>query len=64
QRLDYAESWAWVHWMLHNNPQTRSALIEYANNPSQAVGLPLSRRLRQFHPNPESALAEWIAAAK
>lgn len=23
QRLDYAESWAWVHWALHTHPETR-----------------------------------------
>lgn len=61
QRLDYAESWAWVHWMLHNNPQTRTSLLDYANYPDQAAAMPLSRKLAIIIPSPEQALSEWIA---
>ncbi len=64
QRLDYAESWAWVHWMLHNNTQTRSALLEYAHNPALASTQPLIRRLQRVHPNAETALIQWIEAAR
>ncbi len=60
QRLDYAESWAWVHWMLHNNPQTRRSLLDYANYPERAAALPLSKRLAKIIPSPEQALTEWI----
>ena len=28
-RLDYQESWAWVHFLLHESPETRSLLLEY-----------------------------------
>ncbi len=61
QRLDYAESWAWVHWMLHNNPQTRTSLLDYLNYPDRADAMPLSRRLNLLMPSPEQALARWIA---
>lgn len=46
QRVDYQESWAWVHFMLHHTPETRQALLGYLqdlrvqNNP-----YPLSKRL-------------------
>lgn len=29
QRLDYQESWAWVHYMLHLSPETRDVLCDY-----------------------------------
>lgn len=61
QRLDYAESWAWVHWMLHNNPQTRRSLLEYLHHPEQGAAIPLSKRLAKIIPSPEQSLTEWIA---
>ncbi|MBL4885088.1 MAG: hypothetical protein JKY95_11210 [Planctomycetaceae bacterium] len=61
QRLDYAESWAWVHWMLHNNPQTRKSLLDYAHHPEQQAAIPLSKRLTKIIPNPEQELTDWIA---
>lgn len=64
QRLDYAESWAWVHWMLHHTPQTRSILLEYTHQPRRAQSVPLHQRLRQFDPQPERSLNAWIASSK
>jgi hypothetical protein len=29
QQVDYAESWAWVHWLLETTPQRREALQDY-----------------------------------
>lgn len=29
QRMDYQESWAWVHFMLHSSPETRDVLLTY-----------------------------------
>lgn len=29
QRLDYQESWAWAHYMLHMSPETRDVLCDY-----------------------------------
>lgn len=28
-RLDYQESWAWVHFLLHESPDTRALLLDY-----------------------------------
>lgn len=28
-QLDYAESWCWVHWMLHSSPERKRMLIDY-----------------------------------
>lgn len=47
-RLDYQESWAWVHFLLHESPETRSLLLGYME------GL-------QNTSHPES-LAEHVAA--
>lgn len=42
----YAESWAWVHWLLHTTPARRRALEEYlADLRRDGSTLPLSRRL-------------------
>ena len=29
QQLDYAESWAWVHWLLETTPRRREVLQDY-----------------------------------
>lgn len=29
KRVDYQEAWAWVHFLLHSSPDTRTALIDY-----------------------------------
>ncbi len=29
QRIDYQESWAWVHYLLHSSPETRQELLAY-----------------------------------
>ncbi len=63
QRLDYAESWAWVHWMLHNNPQTRASLLEYLHQGGKSQATPLSQRVKAFHPQPERELARWIESS-
>ncbi len=57
---DYAESWAWVHWLLET-PERRQTLRGYL----QAVrrdgdAAPLSRVLRQQVPTPELSLAEHV----
>lgn len=63
QRLDYAESWAWVHWLLHHSPQSRKSLLEYIHQPGPAK-TPLSQRILQFNPQPEKSLVEWIRASR
>jgi len=42
----YAESWAWVHWLLHTTPGRRRVLQEYlADLRRDGVAAPLSSRL-------------------
>ncbi len=42
----YRDSWSWVHFLLHRNPQTRQLLIAYLQGArSGAQQLPLSRQL-------------------
>lgn len=50
QRLDYQESWAWVHFMLHGSPETRSVLCDYLHElrRRQDAG-PISRRLADWN---------------
>lgn len=42
---DYRESWAWVHYMLHNSAASRSALLGYLRDPRRAEGPSLADRL-------------------
>lgn len=48
---DYQESWAWVHFMLHQSPETRTALLGYLADlrKSSDAGL-LQKRLREVVP--------------
>lgn len=32
QKWDYQEAWAWVHFMLHASPETRTILLDYLND--------------------------------
>jgi hypothetical protein len=31
-RLDYQEAWAWVHFLMHESPETRSLLLGYVES--------------------------------
>lgn len=56
-QLDYAESWAWVHWMLHSEANYRKALLKYLQKLQGpgAVGK-LENELLRFNPRPDVAL--------
>jgi hypothetical protein len=42
----YRDSWAWVHFLLHRNPQTRKLLVDYlAQHRQDAAVEPLTRRI-------------------
>ena len=62
QRLDYAESWAWVHWMLHSHPQMRAVFVKHLNECDQRIPSTLVNSLRQIAGSPEQKLVEWIEA--
>lgn len=51
QRVDYQESWAWVHFMLHESPASRQVLLDYlARLRESASPGPLSASLEQTMP--------------
>lgn len=59
---EYAESWAWVHFLLHSAPETRRLLQEYLYSLHlNGSTVPLSTRLVWLLRNPEDHLAEHLA---
>lgn len=58
---DYAESWAWIHYLLNGRPELRDVLRAYLtelrSNPAAA---PMSARLAQVEPRVEDALIEHV----
>jgi len=58
---DYAEAWAWVHFLLQSRPEQRELLRRYLPD-LRRVGRvePLSTRLRQVVGDPEPVLVEHI----
>lgn len=60
-QVDYAESWAWVHFMLESSPQHRDVLRNYLQTLLQsAPPMPLSLTLRQIDPACNQHLAEHL----
>ncbi len=63
QRIDYQESWAWVHFMLHSTPDAREALLAYiADLRSGSVDVPLSERLQENHPQVIDRFTNYVAS--
>jgi hypothetical protein len=60
-QLEYAEAWAWVHWMLETHPRSRQILQTYlADLRRDGATPPLSVYLRQLGGNPEAMLVEHV----
>ncbi len=60
---DYAESWAWVHWMLETSPARRDLLQRYLRGLSDSHGKkPLSDELLRAEPKCSQAVLEHLAA--
>lgn len=60
---DYAESWAWAHWMLETDPARRELLRQYLLAlRQQGTAEPLSQALRRTNPNADRALIDHLAA--
>ena len=59
---DYRESWAWVHFMLHHSPETKSALLAYLQQ-LRATTTPgsLEPQLMAMLPTLDSALRDHVA---
>ncbi|MGE3314707.1 MAG: lipopolysaccharide kinase InaA family protein [Planctomycetaceae bacterium] len=63
QQLDYQESWAWVHFLLHSTPDARQTLVEYINdlrtNPNTA---PLSERMPRNIPDADARFLSYLGS--
>jgi hypothetical protein len=58
---DYAEAWAWVHFMLEDRPEYREILCRYlADLRRDGKTEPLSARFAASVPNLESAMAAHL----
>ena len=62
-QADYAESWAWVYFLLHSPPERRELLTTYLGEIHDKGGVgPLSARLPSQNIQPQRTLAEYLAA--
>lgn len=60
-QLDYAESWAWVHYLLETTPERRKLLQEYLHTlRREGIAPPLSLSIRTLHYEPDRTLEEYI----
>jgi hypothetical protein len=51
-QLDYAEAWAWVHFLLNTEPGRREVLLDYLRRlQEQRPGEPLSELVQQHEPD-------------
>lgn len=58
---DYAEAWAWVHYLLEDRPENREILCRYlADLRREGTTLPLSARLAAAMPQPDAAMVEHL----
>lgn len=58
---DYAESWAWAHFLLHSRLEHRELLHGYLGELRRdGLAEPLSPRLGRILPEPEAALVEYV----
>ena len=58
---DYAECWAWVHFLLNSRPEYRDLLHEYlAELRREGSAVPLSLRLGQMFRRPDEALIDYV----
>jgi hypothetical protein len=58
---DYAESWAWTHWLLEGGPERREMLCNYLQDlRHHGTAPPLSVLVKQSYPAPEVQLAAHV----
>lgn len=62
-RVQYQESWAWVHFMLRGSPQGKQILLAYLQQLREPTPPgPLLPKLRQVYPSPADSLVRHLAA--
>ncbi|MEQ8789740.1 MAG: DUF1570 domain-containing protein [Pirellulaceae bacterium] len=60
-QTDYAEAWAWTHWMLHTSPARRELLQGHLTRlHDEGEAGPLSAQIDRTEPSPESALLRHL----
>jgi len=60
-QADYAEAWAWVHWLMESRPELREALRAYFHDLARyGSSEPLSVRIGRLVPRPEQDLVEHV----
>jgi hypothetical protein len=65
EQIHYAESWAWVYFLLRTTPERRELLTDYlVELRDQGTAKPLSARLTARHIQPQRTLAEFLVALK
>jgi hypothetical protein len=58
---DYAESWAWIHWLLNGDPQMRVIVQQYMQSlRAQSVFVPLSALVKSHRPEAEHQLCDHL----
>jgi hypothetical protein len=63
QRADYQESWAWVHFLLHETPDGRRLLIDYLQDLRSTPAAPsLAEKIAGEFSSPELRLTAYIAS--
>jgi hypothetical protein len=63
QRADYQESWAWVHFLLHESEDGRQLLLDYLAKLAATKAAPsLAATIRAELPLPEERLGAYLAA--
>jgi hypothetical protein len=64
QRLDYQESWAWVHFLLHEAPGGRELLIDYFREATRVNGRPgdIAADIEQLVPSAELRVEAYVAS--
>ncbi|MEX0586507.1 MAG: hypothetical protein WD176_07685 [Pirellulales bacterium] len=61
KQLEYAEGWAWAHWMLHTTPERRELLRSFLRRLRSRENPPsLLTELLEICPEPNRALAEHV----
>lgn len=59
---DYREAWGWVYFILHASPQGREVLLSYMQDLRTGTSHePLSARLFQRSPRPDTALVSFLS---
>ncbi len=60
-RADYQESWAWIHYLLHDAPDGRALLVDYCRDLRKSNKAPrFSEQVANTFPDADQRLASYI----